>query len=111
MANVLIVDDERELCDLVSTLLVERGHSTQCVHSGEAAIKAADGQQPDLVLLDLHLNNGIDGLETLHQLRTSAPDAPIVIVTAFGNVQGSLSWFIKIKISVVGSRSSFKCSF
>ena len=89
MANVLIVDDERELRDIVSTLLVERGHSTQCVASGEAALSVADGRQPDLVLLDLHLD-GIDGMETLRQLRASAPHAPIVILTAFGNVQAAV---------------------
>jgi DNA-binding NtrC family response regulator len=89
VANVLIVDDERELRDIVSTLLVERGHSTQCVASGEAALSVADGRQPDLVLLDLHLD-GIDGMETLRQLRTSAPHAPIVILTAFGNVASAV---------------------
>ncbi len=89
MAHVLIVDDERELCDIVSTLLIERGHSTQCVSSGEAAVKVAEGRRPDLVLLDLHLD-GIDGMETLRQLRMSAPEAPIVIVTAFGDVQAAV---------------------
>ncbi|MBI5481151.1 MAG: sigma-54-dependent Fis family transcriptional regulator [Deltaproteobacteria bacterium] len=86
MPHVLIVDDERELCRLLETLLRERGHTPQCVHSGEAALQAARERSPDLVLLDLHLD-GIDGIETLRRLRASAPDTPIVIVTGFGNVQ------------------------
>jgi DNA-binding NtrC family response regulator len=89
VANVLIIDDEPELRDVVSTLLVERGHSPHCVASGEVALKVTDGRPPDLVLLDLHLD-GIDGMETLRQLRASAPDAPIVILTAFGNVAAAV---------------------
>jgi DNA-binding NtrC family response regulator len=87
--HILIVDDERELCDLVATLLRERGHTTQSVQSGEAALQAASERQPDLVLLDLNLN-GMDGFEALRRLRTSAPGVPIVMMTAFGNVQAAV---------------------
>jgi two-component system, NtrC family, response regulator len=89
VAHILIVDDERDLCDLLARLLSERDHSTECVHSGEAALQAVVGRQPDLVILDLHLD-GIDGIETLRRLRTSAPDAPIVILTAFGDVAAAV---------------------
>ncbi len=89
MAHILIVDDERDLCGLLAALLRERGHSAQCVHSGETAIPAASERPPDLVLLDLHLE-GIDGIETLRRLRAGAPDTPIVILTAFGNVSAAV---------------------
>jgi len=89
VAQILIVENERELCDLIATLLRERGHSAWCVYSGEAALQAAAEHQPDLVLLDLHLD-GIDGFETLHGLRGSAPGAPIVMMTAFSNVQAAV---------------------
>ena len=89
MAHILIVDDERELCALLATLVQERGHSAQCVHSGEAALKSASERQPDLVLLDFHLE-GIDGIETLRLLRRNAP-CPIVMLTAFGNVQAAVN--------------------
>jgi two-component system, NtrC family, response regulator len=89
MAHVLIVDDERDLCNLVARLLRERGHTTQCVYSGESALQAAGECQPDLVLLDLHLD-GTDGIETLPRLRASVPGAAIVMVTAFGSVQAAV---------------------
>jgi DNA-binding NtrC family response regulator len=89
MAHILIVDDERELCCLVATLVRERGHSAQCVHSGETALEAAEERPPDLVLLDLHLE-GIDGIETLRRMRRNAPAVPIVMLTAFGNVQAAV---------------------
>ena len=89
MAHVLIVDDERELCRLLDTLLRERGHDPESVHSGEAAIAAASERQPELVLLDMRLG-GMDGMETLRRLRMHAPETPIVIMTAFGNVQAAV---------------------
>ncbi len=89
MAHILIVDDERELCALVATLVTERGHCAECVSSGEAALRAATERRPDLVLLDLRLG-GMDGIETLRRLRPIARRAPIVIMTAFGNVQAAV---------------------
>ena len=89
MAHILIVEDERGLSDLIATLLRERGHNAQCVYSGEAALQAAGESQPDLVLLDLHLD-GIDGFETLSGMRNRAPGAPIVMMTAFSNVQAAV---------------------
>ena len=90
MTHVLIVDDERELCDLVAARLRERGHGTHCVSSGEAALKAAAARRPDLVLLDLCLG-GMDGIETLRRLRLIDPYVPIVMMTAFGNVQAAVN--------------------
>lgn len=86
MAHVLIVDDEPAFCSLVAALLRERGHDPRCVSTGEAAILAVGERQPALVLLDLHLE-GISGTETLRRLVSIAPDLPIVILTAFGNVE------------------------
>ena len=89
MAQILIVEDEHGLSALIATLLHERGHNAQCVYSGEAALQAATECQPDLVLLDLHLD-GMDGFETLSGLRNRAPGAPIVMMTAFSNVQAAV---------------------
>jgi len=90
MAYVLIVDDERELCTLIAMLLEDRGHTTRCVASGEAALEAAGEQRPDLVLLDMRLG-GMDGLETLRRLRPIVPGTPIVMMTAFGNVPAAVN--------------------
>lgn len=90
MAHILIVDDERELCVLVAKLVSERGHSTQCVFSGEAALQATNERRPDLVLLDLCLG-GMDGMETLRRLKPIAPGSLIVMMTACGNVQAAVN--------------------
>jgi DNA-binding NtrC family response regulator len=85
MAEILIVDDEPELGRLLGLLFREQGHCPRYVSSGEAALKAAAEQNPDLILLDLHLN-GMNGMETLRRLKSKAPGAPIVIMTACGDV-------------------------
>ncbi|MBI5524887.1 MAG: sigma-54-dependent Fis family transcriptional regulator [Deltaproteobacteria bacterium] len=85
MAQVLIVDDEREFCSILDALLRERGHTVRCVHSGEAAIGTAGERPPDIVLLDIQLD-GIDGIETLRRLKAFLPDTPVIMMTAFGNV-------------------------
>jgi DNA-binding NtrC family response regulator len=89
MADILIVDDEPELCSLVATLLGEKGHRTRCLSSGEAALRAVGEKSPDLILLDLHLD-GIDGIETLRRLRAQSACVPVVMLTAFGNVQSAV---------------------
>ncbi|HUU01264.1 MAG TPA: sigma-54 dependent transcriptional regulator [Myxococcota bacterium] len=89
MAHILIVDDEPDLCALVATLLTERGHSAKCVYSGEAALQSMKERRHDLVLLDLRLG-GMDGIETLRRLKPIAPGTPIVMMTAFGNVQAAV---------------------
>ena len=89
MADILIVDDEPELCSLVATLLGEKGHRARSLSSGEAALRAVSEKCPDLILLDLHLD-GIDGIETLRRIRAKCADVPVVMVTAFGNVQAAV---------------------
>lgn len=90
MAHILIVDDERDLCALIATLLEERGHTTQWVTSGEAALDSVGERWPDLVLLDMHLG-GMDGLDALRRLRSLMPSAPIVMMTAFANVPAAVN--------------------
>jgi DNA-binding NtrC family response regulator len=85
VANVLIVDDERDLGTLVTALLRERGHVGRWVDSGAAALEAVAERRPDLVLLDLHLGS-MDGMEVLRRMHPRAPDLPIVMVTGHGSV-------------------------
>ena len=85
MAKILIVDDERALGTVVSALLERRGHESQWVGSGAAALEAVAARRPDLVLLDLNLGC-MDGMEVLRRMRPAAPDMPIVMLTGNGSV-------------------------
>lgn len=85
MSHVLIVDDERDLAELIDFNLKTAGFSTRVAATGEAALVAAREQRPDLVLLDLMLPD-MPGTEVCRQLRAGAStrDILIVMLTAKG---------------------------
>ncbi|SEN20528.1 two component transcriptional regulator, winged helix family [Stigmatella aurantiaca] len=85
MSHVLIVDDERDLAELIDFNLQAAGFSTRVAGTGEAALAAASEQPPQLVLLDLMLPD-ISGTEVCRQLRTNVltRDVLIVMLTAKG---------------------------
>jgi len=66
--TVLVVDDEKDILELIRYNLEREGYSVHSVTSGEAALVEADRLQPDLVVLDLMLP-GMDGLEVCRRLR------------------------------------------
>lgn len=83
--RVLVVEDEaligEELCDrLVRMGLVPAGP----VRTGRRAIEAVDMSPPDLILMDVHLDGDMDGVEATHHIR-SAHDVPVVFLTAFSD--------------------------
>ncbi len=87
MANesILVVDDEREILELVEYNLRKEGYGVVCVETGEQALAAARLKLPDLILLDLMLP-GVDGLDVCRQLKADARTAeiPVVMLTAKG---------------------------
>src|SRR5437764_12847750 len=80
MARILIVDDEPNLRHTVGYNLRREGYDVVQAPDGEAALEAAQGQPPDLVVLDLMLP-GIDGLEVCRRLRQRSA-VPILMLTA-----------------------------
>jgi two-component system phosphate regulon response regulator PhoB len=85
MSHVLIVDDERDLAELIDFNLKAAGFSTQVAATGAAALTAARQQRPDLILLDLMLPD-MPGTEVCRHLRaeTHLRDVLIVMLTAKG---------------------------
>ena len=83
--SILVVDDEREILELVKYNLAKEGYSVVCVETGEDALSAARLKLPDLVLLDLMLP-GVDGLEVCRKLKADpkTQDIPVVMLTAKG---------------------------
>ncbi len=80
--RILIVDDHPLTRDALASLLTQQGFEVVGdAASGEEAIVAARGSQPDLVLLDLTMP-GMDGLTALPKIREEAPDCEVVVLTA-----------------------------
>jgi two-component system nitrogen regulation response regulator GlnG len=86
MSHVLIVDDEPSICWGFRELLAEDGHEVSIASSAEEALDIASQTTPDAVVLDVRLP-GRDGLSAIKDLRRRVGDAPIIIVTAFGNLE------------------------
>lgn len=84
--SILIVDDERGIRDTLSAVLRDEGFSAEAVASGEECLKAVERRAYGCVLLDVWLP-GIDGLETLRQLRALGCDAAVVIISGHGNIE------------------------
>ena len=83
MGTALIVDDDGTVGDVVAAYLERAGIAVLRAADGIDALTTVATEHPDIVVLDLMLP-GIDGLEVCRRLRRSAPDLPIVMLTALG---------------------------
>ena len=82
MPRLLIIDDDREMVELLAQSLAQEGFDLATAHTGEAGIEHAHAPAPDLILLDVMLP-GINGFEVLRRLRRSS-DVPVIMLTARG---------------------------
>ena len=83
MNKVLIIDDDEELCELVSEYLTVEGFETSVVHDGASGLSAARSGQYDLAILDVMLPK-MNGFEVLKNLRTDS-SLPVLMLTARGD--------------------------
>jgi len=83
MSRVLVVEDDRDIAQLIARYLHKAGHTTEVVSSGTVALSRAKEASPDLIVLDLMLP-GMDGLEDCRALRAEPGTAltPIIMATA-----------------------------
>ncbi len=84
--KVLIVDDEPSICWGFKTLLGDEGYDVHVASSAEAGLKLAAQHKFELVVLDVRLP-GEDGLTALPKFRATTHDAPVVVMTAFGDLE------------------------
>jgi two-component system nitrogen regulation response regulator NtrX len=84
--QILIVDDERPICDSLGGILADEGYEVATAGDGETALKLAENDEPDLVLLDIWMP-GLDGLEVLARLKERRPGLPVVMISGHGTVE------------------------
>ena len=84
MANekILIVDDDKNICELLRLYLNKEGYQISLAHDGQAAVDTFEQQHPDLVLLDVMMPK-MDGWEVCRRIR-AAGDTPVIMLTAKG---------------------------
>ncbi len=88
--SVLIVDDERGIRETLRGVLEDEGFEVEAVESGEECLKAVESNNFACILLDIWLP-GIDGLETLKQLRENGNDAAVVMISGHGNIETAVN--------------------
>lgn len=84
MATILVIDDERLLCDLLQDMLRQHGHEVFTAYTGRAGLALHKERRPHFTLLDLHLPD-MNGIEVLKQIRESDPKAAVMILTGAGS--------------------------
>jgi DNA-binding NtrC family response regulator len=102
MADILIVDDERNTCEALAVILRREGHRTALAVSGEVALAHLQGHRADLVLSDVKMP-GMDGLAVLRRIKTLYTDLPVVMMSGHSDViaaveamkQGAFDYLVK----------------
>ncbi len=87
--SVLLVDDDRSFSSLAQAALAREGLPVRLARSLHEARAALEAEAPDVVVLDRRLPDG-DGLDFLGVLRAQLPDAPVLMVTAHGDIQSAV---------------------
>lgn len=88
--RVLIVDDDRSMCELIEADLSSRGMSCQWFTSADDAIRAIHDGQFDVILTDLQMP-GLNGLALCERIVANRPDIPVVVMTAFGSLETAVA--------------------
>jgi two-component system, NtrC family, nitrogen regulation response regulator NtrX len=90
--DILIVDDERDIRELVAGVLSDEGYDCRTAGDSQAALEAVDQRRPSLVLLDVWLHGSpMDGLEVLDAMKLREPDLPVIIFSGHGNIDTAVA--------------------
>ncbi len=88
MGDILIVDDERDIRELISDILVDEGFTTRLAGNSEDAMSEINAEPPALLILDIWLKDSqMDGIDILKTVKRDNPDVPVVIISGHGNVE------------------------
>lgn len=84
--RILIVEDEKDLCQMIAKSLKESGYEVDIANNGNEAMELLDVENYDLIVLDLNLPE-IDGMEILEEFRTFNQDTKIIILSARSQIK------------------------
>lgn len=88
MSDILIVDDERDIRELISDILEDEGYTTRLAGNSDQAMKEVESAQPALLILDIWLkDSNMDGIDILKTVKRDYPDVPVVIISGHGNIE------------------------
>ena len=85
-ASVLVVDDDHDMVSALCDILRQAGYRALSAHSGHEAVAMVERERPDVLISDLRMA-GMSGHGLQAELKRTAPDLPVIIITAFGSIQ------------------------
>ncbi|GKY89005.1 sigma-54-dependent transcriptional regulator [Sinisalibacter aestuarii] len=88
MADILIVDDERDIRELISDILEDEGYTTRLAGTSDEAVAQVKAELPALMILDIWLkDSAMDGIDILKMVKREHPEVPVVIISGHGNIE------------------------
>jgi DNA-binding NtrC family response regulator len=87
---ILIVDDEEVMCESMAAWLREDGYRVDTAPNGRQAVELAESTDYAICFIDLKMPGGMDGIETMMEVRRVRPDAAIIIITAYATVDTAI---------------------
>ena len=90
--DILVVDDERDIRELVAGVLEDEGYATRAAADSDATLEAIAERRPSLVLLDVWLQGSrLDGLELLDEIKRRDPSIPVLVISGHGNIDTAVA--------------------
>ncbi|MTH64606.1 sigma-54-dependent transcriptional regulator [Paracoccus shanxieyensis] len=88
MSDILIVDDEKDIRELIADILRDEGFQTRMAANSDQAVAELNVGEPALMILDIWLKDSkMDGIDILKQVKRNNPDVPVVIISGHGNIE------------------------
>jgi len=84
--NILIVDDEEDFVEMLCLRLQDQGNNVKGVHDGRGCLRALEEEDVDVVVLDIKMP-GMDGIETLQEIKRQAPITEVILLTGHGSIE------------------------
>ena len=88
MSDILIVDDERDIRELIADILKDEGFATRVAANSDDCMAEINAEPPALMILDIWLKDSrMDGIDILKHVKRDNPDVPVVIISGHGNIE------------------------
>jgi len=90
--DILIIDDQQDICRLISDVLAEEGYKTRFLTDGRRVLESVRERVPHLIIMDIWLNDSrFDGIELLDILKQDYPFLPIVMISGHGTIETAVN--------------------
>ena len=88
MSDILVVDDERDIRELICDILQDEGFTTRMAGTSDQCMAELNKAAPGLMILDIWLkDSNMDGIDILSHVKRDNPDVPVVIISGHGNIE------------------------